>query len=74
MSNYFSFFKVSFFVCLYQLSSGIIAHPGDHQMYLQPNAGRILNEQNTPNQPIRERDTLQIEFPSYRLGFDNYGN
>ena len=43
-------------------------------MYLQPNAGRILNEQSTPIQPIRERDTLQIESPSYRLGCDNYGN
>ena len=27
-----------------------------------------------PNQPICKRDTLQIEAPSYRLGFDNYGN
>ena len=43
-------------------------------MYLQPNAGRILNEQSTPIQPIRERDTLQLESPSYRLGCDNYGN
>ena len=43
-------------------------------MYLQPNAGRILNEQSSPNQRIRERDTLEIGSPSYRLGFDNYGN
>ena len=43
-------------------------------MYLQPNAGRILNEQSTPNQPIRERDTLEMGSSSYRLGFDNYGN
>ena len=62
--KYLSFFKLLFVVCLYAFSSVALTHPGDHQMYLQPNAGRILNEQSTPNQPTPERETLQIESPA----------
>ena len=49
--KYLFFFKLMFFVCLYAFSSVALTHPIDHQMYLQPNAGRLLNKQSTPNQP-----------------------